>query len=141
MVKCIHSVKLIIVRHFDFNDPFPEHIKMSVTCPSARPSVQYETRPQPRYTPSYLQKRNAPTCISTLCWEGVDLYLHTFFSSDDALIVQYSPNKYWCQLRHSYQHPLTLCGSDTTMVLVDGEAEDKLTNQHQLKLGLDYPIG
>ena len=26
------------------------------------------------------------------------------------------------------------------MVLVDGKAEDKLTNQHQLKLGLDYPI-
>ena len=27
------------------------------------------------------------------------------------------------------------------MVLVDGKAEDKLTNQHQLKLGLKYPIG
>ena len=27
------------------------------------------------------------------------------------------------------------------MVLVDGEAEDKLTNQHKLKLGWDYPIG
>ena len=27
------------------------------------------------------------------------------------------------------------------MILVDGEAEDKLTNQYQLKLGLNYPIG
>ena len=27
------------------------------------------------------------------------------------------------------------------MVLVDGEAEDKLTNQHQLKLNLNDPIG
>ena len=27
------------------------------------------------------------------------------------------------------------------MVLVDGEAEDKLTNQRQLKLDLNHPIG
>ena len=31
--------------------------------------------------------------------------------------------------------------SQGLMVLVDGEAKDKLTNQHQLKLGLNYPIG
>ena len=29
----------------------------------------------------------------------------------------------------------------TMTVLVDGEAEDKLTNQHQLKLCSNYPIG
>ena len=27
------------------------------------------------------------------------------------------------------------------MVLADGEAEDKMTNQHRLKLGLKDPIG
>ena len=28
-----------------------------------------------------------------------------------------------------------------TMILVDGEAEERVTNQYRFKLGLDYPIG